>query len=34
LRQRLGLNRRTCVVGTVGATFDLKDGIRTGSIAQ
>jgi len=34
LRQRLGLNRHTCVVGTVGAIFDLKDGIRTGSIAQ
>jgi 7,8-dihydropterin-6-yl-methyl-4-(beta-D-ribofuranosyl)aminobenzene 5'-phosphate synthase len=34
LRQRLGLNRHTCVVGTVGATFDLKDGIRTGRIAQ
>jgi 7,8-dihydropterin-6-yl-methyl-4-(beta-D-ribofuranosyl)aminobenzene 5'-phosphate synthase len=34
LRQRLGLNRRTCVVGTVGATFDLRDGIHTGRIAQ
>jgi 7,8-dihydropterin-6-yl-methyl-4-(beta-D-ribofuranosyl)aminobenzene 5'-phosphate synthase len=34
LRQRLGLNRHTCVVGTVGATFDLQDGIHTGSIAQ
>ncbi len=34
LRQRLGLNRHTCVVGTVGATFDLKDGIHTGRIAQ
>ncbi len=34
LRQRLGLSRRSCVVGTVGATFDLKDGIRTGPIAQ
>jgi len=34
LRQRLGLNRRTCVVGTVGAIFDLKDGIQTGRIAR
>ena len=34
LRQRLGLNRKTCVVGTVGAIYDLKDGIRTGRIAQ
>jgi 7,8-dihydropterin-6-yl-methyl-4-(beta-D-ribofuranosyl)aminobenzene 5'-phosphate synthase len=34
LRQKLGLNRHTCIVGTVGATFDLKDGIRTGSIAR
>jgi 7,8-dihydropterin-6-yl-methyl-4-(beta-D-ribofuranosyl)aminobenzene 5'-phosphate synthase len=34
LRQRLGLNRHTCVVGTVGATFDLRDGIHTGPIAQ
>ncbi len=34
LRQRLGLSRRTCVVGTVGAIFDLKNGIHTGPIAQ
>lgn len=34
LRQRLGLNRKTCVVGTVGAIYDLKDGIRTGLIAR
>ena len=34
LRQRLGLSRHDCVVGTVGATFDLKDGIHTGRIAQ
>src|SRR5271156_3838400 len=34
LRQRMGLNRHDCVVGTVGATFDLKDGIHTGRIAQ
>jgi len=34
LRQRLGLNRRSCSVGTVGAVFDLKDGIQTGRIAR
>jgi 7,8-dihydropterin-6-yl-methyl-4-(beta-D-ribofuranosyl)aminobenzene 5'-phosphate synthase len=34
LRQRLGLSRHDCVVGTVGATFDLTDGIHTGRIAQ
>jgi 7,8-dihydropterin-6-yl-methyl-4-(beta-D-ribofuranosyl)aminobenzene 5'-phosphate synthase len=34
LRQRLGLTRRTCTVGTVGATYDLKDGIQTGDIAR
>ena len=34
LRQRLGLSRHDCVVGTVGATFDLKDGINTGRIAR
>jgi len=34
MRQRLGLNRHTCVVGTVGATFDVQNGIHTGSIAQ
>jgi 7,8-dihydropterin-6-yl-methyl-4-(beta-D-ribofuranosyl)aminobenzene 5'-phosphate synthase len=34
LRQRLGLGRHDCVVGTVGAVFDLKDGIHTGPIAQ
>jgi 7,8-dihydropterin-6-yl-methyl-4-(beta-D-ribofuranosyl)aminobenzene 5'-phosphate synthase len=34
LRQRMGLNRHTCVVGTVGAIFDLQDGIHTGPIAQ
>jgi 7,8-dihydropterin-6-yl-methyl-4-(beta-D-ribofuranosyl)aminobenzene 5'-phosphate synthase len=34
LRQRMGLNRHTCLVGTIGAIFDLKDGIRTGSIAR
>ncbi|MDR3634587.1 MAG: MBL fold metallo-hydrolase [Isosphaeraceae bacterium] len=34
LRGRLGLDRRTCVVGAVGAGFDLKDGIRPGTIAR
>jgi 7,8-dihydropterin-6-yl-methyl-4-(beta-D-ribofuranosyl)aminobenzene 5'-phosphate synthase len=34
LRRRLGLDRRTCVVGAVGAGFDLKDGIRPGLIAR
>ena len=30
LRGRLGLDRRTCVVGAVGSGFDLKEGIRPG----
>jgi 7,8-dihydropterin-6-yl-methyl-4-(beta-D-ribofuranosyl)aminobenzene 5'-phosphate synthase len=34
LRQKLGLNRHTCIVGTVGAIFNLQDGIRTGAIAR
>lgn len=34
LRQLLGLTRRDCVVATIGATFDLADGVRTGAIAQ
>src|SRR5262249_13925800 len=34
LRRKLGLNRHTCIVGTVGGTFDLKDGIQTGAIAK
>jgi 7,8-dihydropterin-6-yl-methyl-4-(beta-D-ribofuranosyl)aminobenzene 5'-phosphate synthase len=34
LRQRMGLDRHTCLVGTVGAIFDLQDGIHTGSIAE
>ena len=34
LRRKMGLSRHTCVVGTVGATFDLKDGIKTGRIAR
>jgi 7,8-dihydropterin-6-yl-methyl-4-(beta-D-ribofuranosyl)aminobenzene 5'-phosphate synthase len=34
LRARLGLDRRTCVVGAVGAGFDLEHGIRPGTIAR
>jgi 7,8-dihydropterin-6-yl-methyl-4-(beta-D-ribofuranosyl)aminobenzene 5'-phosphate synthase len=34
LRRRLGLDRRTCVVGAVGAGFDLTHGIRPGTIAR
>jgi 7,8-dihydropterin-6-yl-methyl-4-(beta-D-ribofuranosyl)aminobenzene 5'-phosphate synthase len=34
LRPRLGLGRRTCVVGAVGAGFDLDGGIRPGTIAR
>jgi 7,8-dihydropterin-6-yl-methyl-4-(beta-D-ribofuranosyl)aminobenzene 5'-phosphate synthase len=34
LRDRLGLNRRTCVVGAVGSGFDLAGGIRVGTIAR
>ena len=33
-RERLGLDRRACVVGTVGGTFELGQGIKTGPIAQ
>jgi 7,8-dihydropterin-6-yl-methyl-4-(beta-D-ribofuranosyl)aminobenzene 5'-phosphate synthase len=29
LRQRLGFSRQSCAVGTIGAIFDLKDGIQT-----
>ena len=34
LRRKMGLNRHNCIVGTVGAIFDLKDGIKTGPIAR
>jgi 7,8-dihydropterin-6-yl-methyl-4-(beta-D-ribofuranosyl)aminobenzene 5'-phosphate synthase len=34
LRERLGLTRHTCLVGTIGAIYDLNDGIHTGRIAQ
>ncbi len=33
-RERLGLDRQACVVGTVGGTFELGKGIKTGPIAQ
>jgi 7,8-dihydropterin-6-yl-methyl-4-(beta-D-ribofuranosyl)aminobenzene 5'-phosphate synthase len=34
LRGKIGLNRRTCVVGAVGSGFDLTGGIRVGTIAR
>jgi 7,8-dihydropterin-6-yl-methyl-4-(beta-D-ribofuranosyl)aminobenzene 5'-phosphate synthase len=34
LRNRMGLTRKTAVVGAVGASFDLADGIHPGDIAQ
>ncbi len=34
LRDRLGLDRRTCVVGAVGSGFELGQGIRPGTIAR
>ena len=34
LRTKLGLDRRTCVVGAVGSGFDLEAGIRPGTIAR
>jgi 7,8-dihydropterin-6-yl-methyl-4-(beta-D-ribofuranosyl)aminobenzene 5'-phosphate synthase len=34
LRELLGLTRQTCLVGTVGAVYDLNAGIKTGRIAQ
>jgi 7,8-dihydropterin-6-yl-methyl-4-(beta-D-ribofuranosyl)aminobenzene 5'-phosphate synthase len=34
LRRRLGLEREACVVGAVGAGFNLKDGIHPGTIAR
>ncbi|MBV9998515.1 MAG: MBL fold metallo-hydrolase [Verrucomicrobia bacterium] len=33
-RERLGLERKACVVGAVGASFDLAQGIHPGNIAQ
>jgi 7,8-dihydropterin-6-yl-methyl-4-(beta-D-ribofuranosyl)aminobenzene 5'-phosphate synthase len=34
LREQSGLSRRTCVVGAVGASFSLDDGIDPGRIAR
>ena len=34
LRDRAGLTRKSAVVGTVGSTFTLADGIATGPLAQ
>jgi 7,8-dihydropterin-6-yl-methyl-4-(beta-D-ribofuranosyl)aminobenzene 5'-phosphate synthase len=34
LRERIGLTRKTAVVGTVGSTFTLAEGIRTGALAK
>lgn len=34
LRQRAGLTRKTAVVGTVGSTFSLADGIVPGALAK
>jgi 7,8-dihydropterin-6-yl-methyl-4-(beta-D-ribofuranosyl)aminobenzene 5'-phosphate synthase len=34
LRDRLGLGRKTAVVGAVGATYTLAEGIHPGAIAQ
>jgi len=34
LRELLGLTRQTCLVGTVGAVYDLNAGIKTGPIAR
>jgi 7,8-dihydropterin-6-yl-methyl-4-(beta-D-ribofuranosyl)aminobenzene 5'-phosphate synthase len=34
LRRKLGLDRKTCVVGAVGSSFDLDEGLRPGTIAR
>lgn len=34
LRELLGLTRQTCLVGTIGAVYDLNTGITTGPIAR
>jgi 7,8-dihydropterin-6-yl-methyl-4-(beta-D-ribofuranosyl)aminobenzene 5'-phosphate synthase len=34
LRSKIGLARDTCVVGSVGASFDLKSGIAPGELAK
>jgi 7,8-dihydropterin-6-yl-methyl-4-(beta-D-ribofuranosyl)aminobenzene 5'-phosphate synthase len=33
-REHLGLERKACVVGAVGTTFELGKGINAGNIAQ
>jgi 7,8-dihydropterin-6-yl-methyl-4-(beta-D-ribofuranosyl)aminobenzene 5'-phosphate synthase len=33
LRELVGLTRQTCLVGTIGAVYDLNSGIKTGPIA-
>jgi 7,8-dihydropterin-6-yl-methyl-4-(beta-D-ribofuranosyl)aminobenzene 5'-phosphate synthase len=33
-RERLGLERKACVVGAVGSSFELANGINAGNIAQ
>lgn len=34
LRERAGMSRKSAVVGTVGSTFTLKDGITVGALAK
>jgi 7,8-dihydropterin-6-yl-methyl-4-(beta-D-ribofuranosyl)aminobenzene 5'-phosphate synthase len=34
LRELLGLTRQTCLVGTIGAVYELNSGITTGPIAR
>lgn len=34
LRDKLGLDRRSCIVGAVGSGFDLEEGLRPGTIAR
>jgi 7,8-dihydropterin-6-yl-methyl-4-(beta-D-ribofuranosyl)aminobenzene 5'-phosphate synthase len=34
LRTKLGLDRRSCMVGAVGSGFDLEAGSRPGTIAR
>ncbi len=34
MRELLGLTRQTCLVGTIGATYELTGGIKTGQIAR
>ena len=34
LRRHIGLKRRNCVVGAVGASFGLKNGVAAGALAR